>query len=206
MAQGWSVDGRRVQLGAAFPAGKIVVLENGASVHEQKLSGKGQWPLSIGGAPFELKRTKGFMGPKTDLFNERGEKIPLSAKHVVPAPAVVGSLCAVHSAAARFACARCGAFACPQCAGADLTHCKGCSDRLGQEAAKNAAAMAYFAPTVVLAVLGGALLGLLGAAAGAGAVAIARRTESKPLKILAAVGLYGLAVVSWVVAVMMIKG
>jgi hypothetical protein len=61
------------------------------------------------------------------------------------------------------------------------------------------------APVVVFGVLGGLLLALLGAAAGGIAVTIAKRTESKPLKLLAAVGLYGAAIIVWLVIVAMLR-
>src|SRR3954471_21812547 len=105
MAFGWSIDNRRVELGAAFPAGKLVVKENNQSVHEQKLSSAGEWTLPVGGATFQVKRVKGFLGPKTELFNARGEKVPPTTKHVAQSPAAAGSQCAAHQQPARFACA-----------------------------------------------------------------------------------------------------
>lgn len=76
-------------------------------------------------------------------------------------------------------------------------HCKPCSERLITAAEKNAAALAYLAPVPVLAVLGGVVLALFGAVAGLFAVFIAKRTESKALKIGAAVALYAVAIVAW---------
>ena len=205
MAHGWSIDGRRVELGPAFPAGKLVVKENGQSVHEQKLASKGEWELPVGGSTYKVVRVKGFMGPKTEVLDGRGRKVPPSDKHAAPSPAAAGSTCAPHQAAARYACARCGSFVCTECAGADLTHCVTCCEKLTQEADKNAAAMAFLAPAAAFGIIGGLLLAVFGLAAGGVAVAIARRTESKPLKIIAAVGLYGVAIVAWLIVVAMIQ-
>src|SRR5262245_23156784 len=138
MALGWSIDGRRVEFAAAFPAGKLVVKEQGQKTHEQKLASQGEWSLPVGTETFAVKRVKAFMGPKTELF--RGDaKVPPTAKHVSPLPAAPGSVCASHQAAARYACARCGGFSCLQCAGADLTHCTSCCALLLKDAEKNAA-------------------------------------------------------------------
>jgi len=205
MAIGWSIDNRRLELGAAFPAGKLIVKESGQAVHEQKLSSAGEWSIPVGGGAFKAIRTKGFMGPKTELFDERGRKVPPSEKHASPAPAAPGSTCPAHQAAARYACARCGTFVCNACAGSDLTHCETCCGKLMTEADKNAAAMAYLAPVIVMGVLGGVLLAILGGIAGAIAVAIAKRTESKPLKRVAAIGLYTVAVLVWVVLAAVIR-
>jgi hypothetical protein len=201
MAQGWSIAGRRIEFKAALPAGKVVVMEGGAVTHEQKLTQAGEWPLSVDGATFRLKRTRHFMGIKNELRDAQGALVPPTAKLVAQVAAASGSVCAAHQQPARYACARCGTFVCATCAGNDLTHCQPCCQRMTQDAAKNAAAMAYFAPVAILAILGGVLLALLGAAAGAGAVAIARRTQSRALKIAAAVGLYGIAVIIWLVIV-----
>ncbi|MFO0597122.1 MAG: hypothetical protein U0228_17545 [Myxococcaceae bacterium] len=205
MAAGWSIDGKRLEFGPAFPAGKLVVKEGGATVHELKLASKGEWTLAVGGQQFQVTRVQKFMGPKTTLVDGRGARVPMTDKPVVPAPAAAGSQCATHQASARYACARCGAFVCPECAGSDLTHCRPCVERLLVEEDKNAAAMAYMAPVVVLGVFGGLLLAVLGALAGAGAVAIAKKVESTPLKVLAAAALYGVAIVLWVIIVAMIK-
>ncbi|MBL8950784.1 MAG: hypothetical protein JNK82_08415 [Myxococcaceae bacterium] len=206
MATGWSIDNRRIEFGAAFPAGKLIVKESGQNVHEQKLATKGEWQLPVGGASYKVVRVKGFMGPKTELFDARGRKVPPSDKHASPSPAAPGSTCPAHQAAARFACARCGTFVCGECAGADLTHCQTCCDKMMKEADKNAAAMAYLAPTIVMGVVGGLLLALFAGGAGAIAVTIAKRTESKAVKIGAAVGLYTLAVVAWLIVVALIQG
>lgn len=200
MAQGWSVDGRRIEFRAAFPAGKIVVLEGTATVHEEKLKAAGEWQIPVGGTSLKLTRVRGFMGPKMNLHGTDGTVIPMTPKLVAPTPAPAGSRCNPHQQLARYTCPRCGAFCCPQCAGPDLTHCKPCAQRLSEAAAKNAAAMAYMAPVPVFFVLAGPLAGLLAAGAGAGAVAIARNTESKALKILGAVALYGVATVLWAIA------
>ncbi|MEW5742558.1 MAG: hypothetical protein AB1938_26810 [Myxococcota bacterium] len=201
MAHGWSIGGKRIEFRAALPAGKIVVVDSpgGQPVHEQKLAAKGEWEVPVGDKKYRLVRTPGFAAPKMDVFSPRGELVPPTDKHVAPAPAPAGSTCAPHQAAARYACARCGLFVCEECAGADLTHCRKCIEGLVATAQKNAAAMAYMAPVLVFAIMGGLLGGILGALAGAGSVAIARRTENTALKLGAAVGLYALAVIVWVV-------
>ncbi|MBX7115887.1 MAG: hypothetical protein K1X64_16275 [Myxococcaceae bacterium] len=199
MPQGWSVAGRRLEFGAAFPSGKLVVKHNGQVEHEQKLASQGTWDIPVDGTTYRLVRTKGFLAPKTELFSHDGDKVPPTNKLVTPSPAAAGSLCAAHGAAASSACARCGTFVCVQCAGPDRVHCQPCSERLITEAEKTAAAMAYLAPAPVLAIFGGLFLALLGAGAGLLAVFIAKRTESKALKIAAAVALYGVAVVVWLV-------
>jgi hypothetical protein len=204
MAQGWSVDGRRVEFRAAFPAGKIVVLEGASEVHVEKLKAAGEWQLPVGGRSYTLKRTKGFMGPKTELFGTGGTAIPMTPKLVSPTPAPADARCATHQQQAGYACPRCGAFCCQDCAGPDLTHCGPCAKRQAEAAAKNAAAMAFMAPVPVFFFLGGPLAGLLTAAAGGIAVAIARRTESKALKIGAAIGLYGVATIVWLVVVALV--
>ena len=197
MAHGWSIGGRRLELGAAFPAGKIVAREQGAVVFEKKLPRAGQLEAPLGGQTFTVRRTSGFMGPKTEVFDARGRRIPPSARPIQPGPAPLGSSCATHQVGASYACARCGTFVCVDCAGADLTHCEPCLQRLNADADKNAAALAYMAPVVVMGALGGLLLAVLGLAAGGAAVAIAKKVESKPLKLVAAVALYGAAVVIW---------
>jgi hypothetical protein len=205
MATGWSIDGRRVEFGAAFPAGKLIVKQQGNATHELKLASKGEWPLVVGDATFTVKREQKFLGPKTELLDGRGHRVPMTAQAVLPKPAAPGSQCATHQQAARYACARCGTFVCANCAGSDLTHCAPCVQRLLAEEDKNAAAMAYMIPAAVMVPLGGLLLGVLGALAGAGAVAIAKRTESKPAKVLAAIGLYAVAVVIWLIVLSQLK-
>lgn len=201
MAQGWSVDGRRIEFRAAFPAGKIVVLEGATQLHEEKLKAAGEWQVPVGGASLKLTRVRGFLGPKLELHGTDGSVIPMTPKLVAPTPAPAGSLCSAHQQAARYTCPRCGGFCCPACAGPDLTHCKPCAQRLSEAAAKNAAAMAYLAPVPVFLVLAGPLAAVLAAGAGAGAVAVARSTENRLLKIFAAIALYGVATVLWAIAV-----
>jgi hypothetical protein len=198
---GWSIDGRRLEFRAALPSGKVVLLEGGAVVLEQKLKQAGEWVIPIGGASFQLVRVRRFMGPKTELKASDGTVIPQSKQPVVPSVAPPGSLCQPHQATARFGCARCGAFCCSACAGPDLTHCTACFGRLAKLEAKNAAAMRWLAPVPVFLVLGGPLAGILTAAAGAGVVAIAKRTERTSLKVAAAAGLYGLATGLWLLLV-----
>jgi hypothetical protein len=204
MAQGWSVAGRRVEFRAAFPAGKVVVLDGKEVVHEVKLASKGEWTVPVSGVSYRLTRRQAFLAPKTELLSASGAVIPMSATLVVPTRAPPEARCAGHQAAASYACARCGAFCCPACSGPDLTHCAACAQRLAEAAAKNAAAMAYFAPVPLFFVLGGPLAGLISAAAGAGAVAIARNSENRALKIGAAIGLYLGAFLVWLVLVALI--
>jgi hypothetical protein len=184
MAQGWSFAGQRVEFRAALPAGKLVVLAPPSKdfLHELKLS------------------------PVLELFSPSGVLLPPAPRHVAPGPAPAGSVCPTHQAAALGACARCGTFMCPSCAGADLTHCSTCFGTLHEAAQKNAAAMAYFAPVIVFAIMGGLLGGLFGGAAGVAAMAIAKRTDNKAVKIGAAVGLYTVAAILWIVIAVLLRG
>lgn len=208
MAQGWSIGGKRIEFRAAFPAGKLAVVTPPGTQpeHEVKLTTKGEWQVPVGEHTYRVVRTQAFMGPKIEVFSPRGELVPPAAKHVAPAVAPFGSMCATHSSVgAKYACARCGTFVCGECAGADLTHCRKCIEGLVAEAQKNAAAMVYLVPMPIFAVLGGCLGGVLGGLAGAAAVAIARKTENTALKVAAAVGLYALAIVLWVVIAALIQ-
>lgn len=206
MAQGWSFAGKRVEFRGALPAGKLVVLgASGAVEHELKLAQAGEWSLPVGTASLKVVRTRQFAGPKLELFSPAGRALPPSKQHLSPSPAPAGSTCAQHHAAASYACARCGSFVCPSCAGADLTHCTSCFDAAHAAAAKDAAAMAYFAPVIVFGIAGGLIGGLLGGLAGAASVEVAKRTESRALKLLAAVGLYSVAAVLYVVVAAMIR-
>jgi hypothetical protein len=72
-------------------------------------------------------------------------------------------------------------------------------------AQKNAAAMVFFAPAALFAVFGGLIGGVLGFAAGGAAVAIAKRTENRAVQVLAAVGLYGLAAILFLVFVVLVS-
>ncbi|MHB8877182.1 MAG: hypothetical protein ACYC8T_26085 [Myxococcaceae bacterium] len=199
-AMGWSVDGKRVELRAAFPAGKLSI-----DGEETKLSASGVWPVKVGKRTLTFKRTRGFMGPKNELFMGT-DLVPATPKHVPQTLAPDGSLCAVHKeAAAAITCARCGSFTCEACSGPDLTHCRPCLAKLAAEAAKKAAAMAYLTPVVVFGLLGGLLAALIGGLAGAAVVTIARRSDSKAVKLGAAIGLYGLAVVVYLVLVVVIQ-
>ncbi len=199
---GWSVDGKRVEVRAGFPAGKLVV--DGGD--ELKLSAKGVWPVRLGKRTLTLKRTAAFLGPKTELF-AGPELIPPTPAHVGQVLAPDGSLCARHrEAAALITCARCGSFACEACAGPDRTHCRTCLEGLAADAARKAAAAAYMAPVVVFGIGGGLLGALFGGVAGAAAVAIARKTESKALKLGAAVALYGVAAIAYIIVAVLIRG
>jgi len=204
MAQGWSVDGRRIEFRAAFPAGKLAVLEGGNVVHEEKLKAAGEWQLPVGKRTFKVTRTRGFMGPKTVLHGLDGSEIPMTPKHVEPTPAPSGATCATHQAAASYVCPRCGAFCCPQCAGPDFTHCAPCATRQAEAAAKNAKAMAYMAPVPVFFLLFGLLPGIVSLAAGGASVAVARNTDNKKVQIGAAIAFYGVAVIITLVIVFLV--
>ena len=197
---GWSVDGKRLELRAGFPAGKLAVGDD----EPIKLKTKGEWPVQVGRKALTFKRTAGFMGPKNELF-AGAELIPPTPKHVARALAPEGSLCAKHKETpATIACARCGSFSCEACAGPDGTHCRTCLAGISAAAAKNAAAMAYLAPVVAFGLLGGLLAAVIGGLAGLAVVTIAKKTENKAIKIGAAVGLYGLATVIYLVLVVLI--
>jgi hypothetical protein len=206
MAQAWSFAGKRVEFRAALPAGKLVVVAPPSSTpeHELKLSQKGEWTLPVAGQTLKVVRTQQFLAPKLELFSPEGTLLPFSPKHLAPSAAPAGSLCAPHQATASYACARCGAFACETCRGADRTHCATCFQALHAAAEKNAAAMVFLAPAALFAVFGGLLGGVLGFAAGGAAVAIAKRTENRAVQILAAVGLYGLATILFLVFVVLV--
>jgi hypothetical protein len=202
MAQGWSIAGKRVEFRAGFPAGKLAVTngQKGAPPeHELKLASKGEWTLPVGPHQVKVVRTAQFAGPKLELFGPGGGLIPPTAAHVAPGPAPAGSVCPAHQAPATSACARCGTFVCGQCVGADLTHCQTCLTALQTAAQKNAAAMVWMSPVLFFGIFGGLLGALFGGAAGAAMVAIAKRTENKAIKLGAAVVLYGLAAVLWLV-------
>ncbi|MBL8933273.1 MAG: hypothetical protein JNM69_01895 [Archangium sp.] len=196
----WSIAGKRVEFRAGFPAGKLVVTNTpkGTPEHELKLATKGEWQLPVGVHSVKVVRTSQFAGPKLELFGASGALIPPTDQHLVPGVAPEGSQCPSHQVAATYACARCGTFVCAQCAGVDFTHCQTCLASLTEVAQKNSAAAAYFAPVIVFAIFGGLLGGLFAGAAGAAAVAIAKRTEHKAIKIGAAVVLYGIAAVAWI--------
>jgi hypothetical protein len=202
MAQGWSFAGQRVEFRAALPAGKLVVLAPPSKdfLHELKLSQTGEWTVPVAGQSIKVVRKRVAMTPVLELFS------PPAPRHVAPGPAPAGSVCPTHQAAALGACARCGTFMCPSCAGADLTHCSTCFGTLHEAAQKNAAAMAYFAPVIVFAIMGGLLGGLFGGAAGVAAMAIAKRTDNKAVKIGAAVGLYTVAAILWIVIAVLLRG
>ncbi len=199
---GWSVDGKRIEVRAGFPSGKLVV-DGGAAV---KLAGKGEWAIPIGTRTFTFRRKPGVMGPKDELSFE-GEVVPPTPALVARRDAPAGGRCATHADVdGVITCARCGNFACVACTGADGTHCRTCLADLSTRARKDAAALVYGAPLLVFAITGGLLGGLFGGLAAAGAIFAARRIESTPLKVLAAIGLYALAIVGYVVAVGLIQG
>lgn len=208
MAQGWSFAGQRVEFRAALPAGKLVVLAPPAKdfLHEVKLSQEGEWTVPVAGQPLKVVRKRKGLTPVIEVFAPGGTMLPPADRHVAQRPAPAGSLCPANQAPAIAACARCGTFICQACAGADLTHCASCFGTLHEAAQKNAAAMAYFAPVIVFGIMGGLLGGVFGALAGGAAVAIAKRTENKVVKIGAAVGLYALAAILWIVVAVLLRG
>jgi hypothetical protein len=59
--------------------------------------------------------------------------------------------------------------------------------------------MAFAAPAVGFGLAGGLLGGLCGVVAAIGAVAVAKRSPSTVVKIGAAISLYGIAAVAWLV-------
>ena len=196
MANGWSVGGKRLELKAGFPAGKLAVDGEVAT----KLKSKGSFPVQIDGCPYTFERKPGLLGPKDTLRAADGQLVPPTPQHVASRRAGAGSMCAQHvDVQALVECPRCGSYACERCAGADRTHCRACSERLLATAEKQARDLMFMAPAIVFAITGGALGATLGLAAGAGAVAIARRTESTGLKWGAAIGLYLLAAIVFVV-------
>lgn len=204
----WSIAGKRVEFRAGFPAGKLVVTDKpkGTPEYELKLATKGEWQVPVGAHQVKVVRTSQFAGPKLELFGANGALIPPTEQHVVPGLAPAGSQCPTHQVAATYACARCGTFVCAQCAGADFTHCQKCLGSLTEVAQKNSAAAAYFAPVIIFVALGGLLGGLFAGAAGAAAVAIAKRTESKAIKLGAAVVLYGVAAIAWILIAASLRG
>lgn len=204
----WSIAGKRVEFRAGFPAGKLVVTDKpkGTPEFELKLATKGEWQVPVGVHQVKAVRTSQFAGPKLELFGANGALIPPTEQHLLPGLAPEGSQCASHQVAATYACARCGTFVCAQCSGVDFTHCQKCLGSLTEVAQKNSAAAAYFAPVLIFAVFGGLLGGLFAGAAGAAAVAIAKRTEHKAIKIGAAVVLYGIAAVVWILIAASLRG
>lgn len=204
----WSIAGKRVEFRAGFPAGKLVVTDKpkGTPEFELKLATKGEWQLPVGALLVKVVRTSQFAGPKLELFVANGALIPPTEQHVIAGLAPEGSQCPSHQLAATYACARCGTFVCAQCAAVDLTHCEKCFVGLSEIAQKNSAAAAYFAPVIVFAIFGGLLGGLFAGLAGAAAVAIAKRTEHKAIKVGAAVVLYGVAAVAWILIAASLRG
>ncbi|MBI5545496.1 MAG: hypothetical protein HY901_16545 [Deltaproteobacteria bacterium] len=198
---GWSVDGQRLELAAGLPAGKLRILGGG----EIKLKAKGDFPVQLGARTLTLRRSQRFMGVRNELVTASDEVIPPTPRHVEQIKAPAQSRCAQHSeVSAAVTCARCGAFACSACS-VDGTHCAACLKRILDEANQHAAALAFASPIVVFGVLGGLLGALVAAPAGLAAVAIAKRTERKAIKVGAAVGLYGLATLLYVVLFALIR-
>lgn len=66
--------------------------------------------------------------------------------------------------------------------------------------------MAYLAPVVLFAAFGGLLGALFAGLAGAAAVAIAKRTENKAIKLGAALVLYGIAAALWILIAASLRG
>src|SRR5262245_29427300 len=171
-ATGWSIAGRRVEVKPALPSGKLVV--DGETAF--KLKSKGEFPLSIDGRSYTFERKPGLMAPKDTLRAPDGRAVPPTPKHVPLARAEAGSLCAQHAdRPARIVCPRCGSYACDACSGADATHCEACTQRLVATAEKQARDLVFMAPAFFFIVMGGAIGAMLGFAAGAAAVAVARR-------------------------------
>jgi hypothetical protein len=197
MANGWSIAGKRLEIKPGFPAGKLVLDGETAA----KLKAKGSFPLQIAGKPYTFERKQGLMVPKDTLRSADGQVVPPTSKHVPSVRAAAGSLCAQHTdRQALVECPRCGSYACDQCTGPDLTHCRACTERLLATAEKHARDLMFMAPAFLFVVIGGMLGALLGVGAGAAAVAIARKTDSAGLKWAAAIGLYVVAAIAFVVA------
>lgn len=171
-----------------------------------KIAAKGEWDVPLAGATYRFKRTRGFLGEQFELRAPNGELVPKAKKRITPLEVPPGSQCATHPAdAATLVCARCGTFSCAACSGADLLHCRTCLQKELVEQQRNANAALYFTPAVLFMYFGGLLGVVLGLLAGAGASAFARRSENKALKILVAMGLYGVAFVVLLVLVTLIS-
>ena len=123
MGMGWSVSGRRVEIKAGFPAGKLAI--DGTPVAKLKLNGEA--PVDIDGRTYTFRRKPGILTPIVELIAPGGNPVPLSNKHTPRKPASAGSKCAVHlDMPAVIVCARCGKLACAQCCETDGTHCVAC--------------------------------------------------------------------------------
>lgn len=175
-----------MELKAGFPAGKLAIDGEVAT----KLKSKGTFPLQIDARPYTFERKSSLIGPKDSLRAADGQLVPPTPQHVANRRAGAGSMCAQHvERQALIECPRCGSYACEACTGADLTHCRACSDRLLATAEKQARDLMFMTPAIFFAIMGGALGAMLGLGAGALVVAIARKTESSAIKWGAAIGL-----------------
>lgn len=185
------MDGKRIELHPGLTGGHLSV--DGA-MQEQKLPNRnGEVDLEGFGDNFVLRRKSGFAGATIELVRG-GVVIPNTTTHLPLRRAPSGALCAAHpAAAAAIACTRCGTFRCVPCVAADGMRCQPCFEKADAEARKNAAAMVYMAPAFVFIVGFGAIGGLIGGLAGAGAVAFARTNQPKVAKVGVAALIYGAA-------------
>ncbi len=198
MANGWSVSGKRIEVGPAFPAGKLVM--DGELV--TKLKSKGDFPVVIAGRGYTFKRKPGWPTPVQELISPAGTTVPFSKTHTAQILAPADAACATHpDARAAIVCARCGSFACSACSEADGTHCAACIAPMIAAHQRQQGDLVLMAPAFIFMVSGGLLGGLIGGGAAALAVAVARRLDSKVTKWVAALAIYLVAALLFVIAV-----
>lgn len=165
----------------------------GTLQHQLFVGNEGEWPFPLKGRTYRISRSKLISGVVTELYSNEGGHIP-EGGFIQQVGAPVGSVCPEHhGTGAAAACARCGVFVCERCLAPDRLHCLPCLQRRRVEALRQPSEAAYFLPVVFLGIFGGLIGIILGATAGALSLAIARRLENRALRLIVAIGAYGVA-------------
>lgn len=190
MALSWSVDGAHVEL----RFGQLTVKVQGRVKHRTTVGNEGEWPFPVNDLTYRIARVRTFAGVLTELYSHDGGLIPDTKHFVAKVQAPPHSVCGHHAdTEARVACARCGTFACDRCLGADLIHCRSCLDRVRTEAKGRPREATYLAPALLFLIVGGLIGAALGLLAGTASLAIAHRVQSRRVRALIALGIYGAA-------------
>ncbi len=187
----WSVDGQWVTLKADTVT--VSAKPQSAPLHTMSIGQRGEWSFPLNGRAYRIARSSEFMGVVTELYAEGGGLVPESERYVARTAAPSDGACKQHPTPAAIACARCGSFACEACLGTTRIHCKPCVAELERRGAGRPRQAVYFAPIVIMGVLGGALGGLLGGAAGSVSYGLARKVQSRVARVLITLAVYALA-------------
>ena len=192
----WWVDGRKVQLQVGPFNGDLLV--DGEKTLQVSLRKKSRQVMRVGDRALTVEVTRNLMGAHVSLLGAN-QLIPPSFHPVMPRLAPEDALCAAHPEAhAKIACVTCGTFCCQGCTGVDGAHCIKCLAKKTEAHAKDLSKLGLVLPIIAFAIFGGLLGAVLGGLATAAVHGVNKLTERKGLRVLAAVLIYGVALVALV--------